>query len=867
MSIDARPPGRLLRFRPGNPVAITFTWPNDDRPAGTWTANLSGRPLVVSLPTAQSVKVEADSVATASFMGRPRFDLLLGSTVMYTSTWEASLDPAPGSQIFATSVTVGAITADVTMLGGSGVTEVTQAELDAAVAALVAVDVSLDGRLDVVEPLVGTHTTQITALQAVDVTLDGRLDTIEPTVATHTTQISALQVVDGTHNLRLNVAEGDIIDLESDVGDLQATDITLDGRLDAIEPTVATHTTQIANLVSADTALDARLDTAESDINALEAVDVTLDTRLDTAETDINNLEAADVVLDGRLDTIEPTVATHTSQIGALQAVDVTLDTRLDAAEVDIIALEAADVALDAAHDAHVADRTQHVGQVETLEHISAIRRWRQKLAVARNAGGLSVQIIVIGDSISEGFTTTRYRNRWLDRLRRRFMGTTPGTLGLLPASAGVFSTVVDADWAGGDNPWTYAGGVTGNINFGLGFHAANVPSAGGSATLAYFGDKIAIIYARTTTGPTACAVTLDGVAQSTFNANGATLPGQQAVYGTNGSYGLHTIVITPNDGTLVLEGVEWFDGDAPFFVNNSVVLLDGTHAGFGAQSYAGANNDWSGLLAGSDTFCGMCVIALGVNDIALGRTPAQLQADLVTIMQRVDARLGSSDMGYLLVVTPGLTNLTYRDAIRAAAVQFGVTRCSVYDMAALRLDRLFGGDLEDDGVHPNDAGQIWIAEALGQVLDPTPASLSPVTPTQIIIEASQPATFRSSWTESFGQTTSGWGRDLSGAGTTVGERRHRVWLDAGTYRATVTMEEDTTLGTVEVLIGRWNGNTQQLTSCGSKANAAAVPTIVTTRLGTSVATHVAGWHPIVIRKTSATGAIRFVKLVIDKTA
>lgn len=44
-------------------------------------------------------------------------------------------------------------------------------------------------------------------------------------------------------------------------------------------------------------------------------------------------------------------------------------------------------------------------------------------------------------------------------------------------------------------------------------------------------------------------------------------------------------------------------------------------------------------------------------------------------------------------------------------------------------------------------------------------------------------------------------------------------------------------------------------------------PTMVTTRLGTSVVNHVAGWVPLVIRKTSASGAIGFVQVSLDKTA
>lgn len=503
---------------------------------------------------------------------------------------------------------------------------------------------------------------------------------------------------------------------------------------------------------------------------------------------------------------------------------------------------------------------------VEDLAHNPAVIRLRQKLAQARS-GGLATQIIVLGDSISEGFTASRFRNRWVDRLRRRFQGSTPGTLGLLPASAGVFSTVVDADWAGGDNPWTYTGAVTGNLNFGLGFHAANIPSGGGSATITYFGDKVAVVYTRTTTGPTACAVTLDGVAQAPINANGATLPSEDIQFGTHGNYGFHTLVITPNDGTLVLEGVSWYDGDAPFFITGSVILADGTHAGFAASNWAGANNDWSASLAGSDAFSGGVIIALGVNDFTLGRTTQQFEDDLVTIASRIDARLGVTDMSYLMVMVPG-SQVPYVDAAWRAAGRIGLARAAVYDLGQLRPGRTFGPDLEDDGAHPNDAGQIWMAEAIGQVLDPTPITLSPTTPARQVLDASTPVTFRSAWTESFAAIAGTAHAYDEATGGAVRERRYRVWLDPGTYQSVLTAEHATGRGVFEVLIGRWNGNTPTLTSCGTvDTSTPAGPALTTTRLATTVQTHVAGWVPVVVRKTNTADPARFVQLVLNKVA
>lgn len=509
--------------------------------------------------------------------------------------------------------------------------------------------------------------------------------------------------------------------------------------------------------------------------------------------------------------------------------------------------------------------------RLEMLEHQPGVNRWRQKLAVSRMGGAaaLSVIIFIIGDSRVRAISTL-FRNAWPDKLRARFLGSTPGSYGFLPAS-GSLALLTDGGWPSGDNPWTYTGGCSGNILYGLGFHGANVPAAGGnSATLTYFGDKVTIFYVRTTSGPTACAVTLDGVAQSTFNANGSELAGQQAQYGTHGNYGFHTLTITPNSGTLILEGAQWFDGDAPFFVSGTVQMFDGSHSGFQANQFAGSsNNNWSAMLNGADSFMGMGIVCFDVNDIAAGRTPTQYQADLQAIVSQVDARLGTTELSWLFLHLPASVDTTsFVAASRAAAAAIGSSRCSVLDLAALRPGRTWGANLSSDGTHPNDAGMGWIAEQLGQVLDPTPATNMPVTQKRTVIDASTPADGRSSWTEAWTALTGGLGGyDQSGGGTTVGERRHRVWLDAGTYRATVTTQEDTGLGTIEVLIGKWASNTPALISCGTKANAAGSPTLVTTRLGTTVTTDISGYHPVYIRKTAASGAVRFVQLVLDKTA
>lgn len=503
---------------------------------------------------------------------------------------------------------------------------------------------------------------------------------------------------------------------------------------------------------------------------------------------------------------------------------------------------------------------------IEDLAYIPAIARWRQKLAQAR-AGGLSVQLVIIGDSMSEGFTASKYRLRWIDHLRRRIQGFRPGSMGYLPASANIGAQISDANWPGGDSPWTYTG-ATGSPDYGPGLHAVSITS--GTATLTYFGDVVNLFYVRTPTGPSAAAVTLDGVAQTAINANGSALPGQIATFGTVGAYGFHTLVVTVSTGTLIIEGAWWFDGEFNGLTsNNSVMTIEACHAGGSAKDWSGANNDWSAMFAGTEAYSGLVLVATSRNDSSLGRSAQQYEDDLVTIATRMDARLGVSDTGYLFTFLPGDQPVTgFLDAAWRASARIGLTRAGVFDLGQMRPSRTWGADLEDDGVHPNDAGHVWLANELGNVLDPVPLTPVPVTPQRQVIDATTPATFRSAWTAAITPVAGTAFAYDEATASALRERRHRVWLDPGTYQAVITAEHATGRGILEVLIGKYAGNTPTLTSCGTvDTSTPAGPALTTTVLGTQVTTDVGAWVSVVIRKTNTATVGRFVHLVINKTA
>jgi hypothetical protein len=136
------------------------------------------------------------------------------------------------------------------------------------------------------------------------------------------------------------------------------------------------------------------------------------------------------------------------------------------------------------------------------------------------------------------------------------------------------------------------------------------------------------------------------------------------------------------------------------------------------------------------------------------------------------------------------------------------------------------------------------------------------------VVTALDPPHTRTNWPENlaFGAPNNnnlaprpGW--DVSPTGTTQGQREHRVWLEAGTWRAVVEMLFDSgaPAGTFEALIDSSSlGTVNGAGETGGNA-ARALPNAVV--VGTS------GVHNVVIRKTTANGAVSFLKLTLRRTA
>lgn len=518
-------------------------------------------------------------------------------------------------------------------------------------------------------------------------------------------------------------------------------------------------------------------------------------------------------------------------------------------------------------------------GRVGRLERSPnpGVARYRQIASRARLAG-ISTNTVWVGDSLTESFTPSKRNMRWTDMLSRMINGDTGKQLRYVPGSANVFSAVTPASsWPGSQDPWVSSGTHSGRIDIGLDLHGRTVPS-GGYLELTYFGDVVTLLYAQTPTGATSTALLHDGASAGTIDTNNDPMVTSVPVtLGTIGDYGIHTIRITPGAGGCSIEGALVSDGPTygfgiPF---GGIGVIAGGHAGFDSVFFS-ATDTWAKSVA----LCAPSLvgIGLGTNDFAaVGLPPAEFRDNLVTMMAAVDAALLAIDEdillpGYLLYMMPGLDSdalpQSYVEAAWAACTAHDRHRCGVIDFSDFyppEPTNQWGPLDSGDGGHPGDAGQLWIASTLAGVMEPHLPAQPLMRRGGPIIEASDEPTTRSSWTASLGATAGQTYDDSGASAATVRERRHRTWLEAGTYVARIRYEQRTTNpGTFQVVVG--TGSVGLSTATGTQATTGTDGTIAESQLSGTITVDSPGWYPVIIRKTSATGTVRFVRLHLRKT-
>lgn len=352
----------------------------------------------------------------------------------------------------------------------------------------------------------------------------------------------------------------------------------------------------------------------------------------------------------------------------------------------------------------------------------SGMQWWDTRLAGNEET---SLDVLVIGDSTGDGFSSTDPEKTYVRRLLREGANHTGRGRGLYyPASP------VDAVgyYHASHNPWTKVGGTSDtSLLLGLSgkiwYSNTNGHSISGTFKAARFRVQLG------SSSFTANArIYIDNVLVATVNTNNAT---NQTLEWTSSTMELADHIIRiENDGAgsfIIVEGV--LVEEEP---SNSFNVWPATLSGFGATHFATSfPASWESAVA--KTNADLVVICIGVNDQTFARTPTQVADDYETIVNRVFTALGQNP-SVLAVLEWGKDTLseatwqTYVEAIRSKALLNGWAVADIDAVTGTRASDPYG--LDADGVHPDQAGHgVWASVINKEVLKATLARRRVVIP------------------------------------------------------------------------------------------------------------------------------------------
>lgn len=339
---------------------------------------------------------------------------------------------------------------------------------------------------------------------------------------------------------------------------------------------------------------------------------------------------------------------------------------------------------------------------------------WCSALAAAPTR---PANVLVVGDSIAQGFYASTRSGRWIDRVRARLEQDYGGSgQGYVPASEGGVDGFVPAVWVD-------QGGY--DSSHGLGARSYTIDTSTGSATATFSGDRVQLSYTASPSGG-AMRISIDGAAAAridTFDPSGV-ISGRTWVSPPLAT-GTHTLRVVADDtGTLpvysaTVEGLMIFDGD----YTSGVRVWDASHLGYDSSQFAASPDLGSAV---QQVQPDLVVLELGINDLTHGIPPAEFEADLAAIVSTVAANDGNRfsvaimEMWNPTFQAPDLySRYVAAETDLAAAAGYSVVDLSSVDAALYTAD----------GAHANQFGEQVVADRLLRSVDPLYGASQPPLP------------------------------------------------------------------------------------------------------------------------------------------
>lgn len=338
------------------------------------------------------------------------------------------------------------------------------------------------------------------------------------------------------------------------------------------------------------------------------------------------------------------------------------------------------------------------------------LRRWRSKLAALSAGSAETINLCVIGDSITEGAISNASPANYL----------TKGYVGLIRAALAteyedMGTGFIPTHYVKDSLLWTFGGTwIAETASFGV-TGACRASSVNGStATLAFNGTGVGIVVARGSVGGT-LDFTIDAAPAGSFDTYKVSPADPAYVHEISGlGAGDHTLVVTANltaGETIWLLGAYPIKGASGVRVNMCGRWGTTTANAVGSYAPEAEIDIWNPALT---------IIAYTANDFAGQTALATYTTNLQTLVTR------ALTYGDVLLVSVGPTNATYPisqtayvDAMKQVALANNVAFIDIYGRwNGGAYAKVTLGLLADD-VHPNAAGHQDIATAiLGPILE-----------------------------------------------------------------------------------------------------------------------------------------------------
>lgn len=343
---------------------------------------------------------------------------------------------------------------------------------------------------------------------------------------------------------------------------------------------------------------------------------------------------------------------------------------------------------------------------------------------LANGTTGKTFRTVVIGDSITEGATTTTKPDRYIEKLAENLRAG-------LGFDSKPNSKYVSANYLVQTEVFTYDGTNTPGLAFGLGLRN-NSLGAAGNATLVFTGTGADLLFTSafstgtgeyTVDGGDPVAIDTDlGAANSDIRIK----PQVVEIRGLDSEE--HTVVITATD-SLILGGAYVYDGDE----DEGVHVFEAGHPGFGFFNYAelyifASGNQVHALTLDPD----LLIVPLGANDYLAARS----LADAANLMRRTIHLLRATNpsVSIMFVMFQNITDgavssdsyASWSAGLKAVAYDLN---CAVIDWTDSIGSFVPAGNPNDAGdqIHPNDDGHELIAEQMAnKILAVSPTSSFP---------------------------------------------------------------------------------------------------------------------------------------------